>query len=151
MSAINFTKEPQEISTEKSRHVYTGKWSVFNDPSLDQSIIRDDEDEKEGLRVGLLVTEWVYKKIGSSLYYGGQLNHAKLVTYYHLHHVNQSEPLLVCSPIQVVGTTQFFYCVPYTEEDIDEFNTRGTLPYIWKYEKEEFLPDIIMLPLTSLI
>ena len=104
ISAINFTNELQEISTEKSRYVYTGRWSVFNDPSLDQSIIPDDEDQREGLRVGLLVSDWVYLNSEGSLIHGAKVDSSKLVTYYYTHHVNQSEPLLVCTPLQVVGT-----------------------------------------------
>ena len=74
ISAVNSTTEPQEISTEKSRHIYTGRWSVFNDPNLDQSIIPDDEVQREALRVGLLVTYWTYRKIGSSTLFGGKID-----------------------------------------------------------------------------
>ena len=151
ISAVNFTNEPQEISTEKSRYVYTGRWSVFNDPNLDQSIIPDDEDKREELRVGLLVSDWGYKQIGDLLWYGLIMNPIKLVTYYHTHHVNQSEPLLVCTPIQRVGTPQFIFCSPYTKEDMDIYDTQGTFQYIWKIEREHFLPDIIMLPLISIV
>ena len=150
-AAINYTEELHEIWTEKSRYVYTGRWSVFNDPNLDQSIIPDDEDKREGLRVGLLVSDWIYRKIGNSLVLGAQLDHAKLVTYYHTHHGNQSEPLLVCQPIQTISMLQFFFCDGYTKEDIDLFDNRGTFQYIWKFERGEFLPDIIILPLISLI
>ena len=74
MSAIDFTSDPQEISTEKSRYIYTGRWSVFNDPNLDQSIRPDDEVQREALRVGLLVTYWTYRKIGSSTLFGGKID-----------------------------------------------------------------------------
>ena len=103
------------------------------------------------MRVGLLVTVWIYRKIGNSLIHGAQTDHSKFVTYYHTHHVNHSQPLLVCQPIQIVGNPQFLICNSYTKEDIDELDTGGTLQYIWKYEREEFLPEIIMLPLISII
>ena len=87
----NFTNEPLEISTGKSRYVYTGRWSVFNDPNLDQSIIPDDEDQRERLRVGLLVSDWGYLNLGGSLWYRIIImDNSKLVTYYHTYHVNQS-------------------------------------------------------------
>ena len=151
ISAVNFTNEPQEISTEKSRYVYTGRWSVFNDPNLDQSIIPDDEDQREGLRVGLLVAEWGYLNLGGSLWYGVIMDNSKLVTYYHTYHVNQSEPFLVCQPVQLVGTPQFYFCSSYTKEEIDKMDNKGTFQYIWKFQREDFLCDIIILPLISLI
>ena len=124
---------------------------MFNDPNLDQSIIPDDEDQREGLRVGLLVSDWGYRKVGSSSFYGVIVDNIRLVTYYHLHHHNQSEPFLVCQPLQLVGTPQIFFCTPYTKEDMDRIDSQGTFQYIWDFEREDFLTDIILLPLVALI
>ena len=131
--------------------MYTGRWSVFNDPNLDQSIIPDDEYEREGLRVGLLVSDWIYAEVESQLYFGAKMDNLKLITYYHTHHVNQSQPLLVCQPIQFVGSPQFYFCGSETKESIDELDSRGSFAYILKYQREEFLVDIVILPLVMLI
>ena len=151
VSAVNFTNDPQEISTEKSRYVYTGRWSVFNDPSLDQSIIPDDEDQREGLRVGLLVTYWTYRKIGSSTLFVGKIDESKLITYYYTHHVNQSEPLLVCQPLQIIGLPMSTLCTTYNKERIDRLDYRGTFKYIWEFEREKFIVDIIVFPLVVIL
>ena len=148
---LNVTIEPHEHSTGELRHVYTGRWSVFNDPNLDQSIIPDDEDEREGLRVGLLVTYWINQKSGSRYIIAGKLDNLKLISYYHTHHANQIQPLLVCQPLQFVGSPMFYFCTNYTKEDIEKRDRRGSFSYILEYQREEFLAHIVILPCIMLI
>ena len=124
---------------------------MFNDPNLDQSIIPDDEYQREGLRVGLLVSDWNYAEVESNLMFGTTLDNWKLITYYHTNHGNQSQPLLFCQPLQFVGSPQFYFCTSYTKDDIDRLDNRGSFAYIWKYQREEFLADIVILPLVMLI
>ena len=124
---------------------------MFNDPNLDQSIIPDDEVQREGLRVGLLVSDWGYRKVGSLTIFGTILDNSKLVTYYYTQHVNINQPLFTCRPLQYEGSPQFIYCLSYTKERIEKLDFRGTFQYIWEFQRDKFLVDIVILPLVSLI
>ena len=131
--------------------VYYGKWSVFNDPKFDQRSIPEDEKEKEALRIGLLLTYWVPLKRGNFTGIGGKLNVEKLVTYYHTEHTNHSIPLRICYPVQYSGLPSFYFCEDFSEESIKQYDSRGTFQYIWRYRREEFIFNIVVLPIISLI
>ena len=115
--------------------VYSGKWSVFNDPKFDQRLIPEDEKEKEALRIELLVTDWMAIEIDDKIIFGRQLNADKLLTYYYTEHTNHSVPLHVCQPIQFEGSPMFYYCIDYTKERILRLDTYGTFQYIWRYQR----------------
>ena len=132
--------------TISSQITFTGIWSVFNDPNLDQSIIPEDEAQREGLRVGLLVSDW----ITSNSIFGAKINVGKLVTYFYQHHTNHSIPLMICQPVQFGSSPQFLLCDVYSKDTINDMDSWGTLDYIWENERERFLPDLIILPLVSL-
>ena len=143
----NITTSTVSVPTEQMSVVYTGKWSVFNDPKFDQRLIPEDEKEKEGLRIGLLVTDLVSFH---DVEIGGKLNVEKLVTYYYTEHTNYSVPLHICQPIQFKGSPMFYYCLDYTKKKIEEYDSRGTFQYIWRYKREEFISNIIVLAIISL-
>ena len=132
------------------RVVYSGKWSVFNDPTFDQRMIPEDEKEKEALRLGLLLTDWISIKNGALIGIAGKLNVDKLVTYYYTKHANHSAPLHICLPIQYHGLSLFPLCLDYTEEEIKRHDSMGTFQYIWQNERVEFIPNIIILPFVFL-
>ena len=132
------------------RVIYTGKWSVFNDPEFDQRSIPEDEKEKEALRIGLLVTDWISIRNGASIGIGGKLNVDKLATYYYTEHTNHSVPLHICLPYQLGDSPMYYFCLDYSKEQIEHYDSRGTFQYIWKYEREEFISNIIILPIIFL-
>ena len=134
--------------TISSQMAFTGKWSVFNDPNLDESVIPEDEEQREALRVGLLVSDWLPLKVGSVS--GGKLNVGKMVTYFYQHHTNHSIPLFICLPARFSTFPQFLLCDYYSKDRIDRMDTWGTFDYTWENDKERFLPDLIILPLVSL-
>ena len=138
------------VSTEEVSVVYTRKWSVFNDPNLDQRIIPEDEEKKEALRIGMLVTDWFSMKIDNKIVFGGRINVEKLITYYYTEHTNHSVPLHICQPIQFEGSPMFYFCQDFTKEEILQFDAGETFQYIWRYQKDLFISNIVILPIVSL-
>ena len=130
--------------------VYYGKWSVFNDPKFDQRLIPEDEKEKEALRIGSLVSDWMTIEFDNKIVFAGKLNIEKLITYYYTEHTNHSAPLHICLPIQVADSPMSYFCHDYMEELILELDTRGTFQYIWRYQRDLFISNIVILPIISL-
>ena len=143
----NITTSTVSVPNEQVSVVYTGKWLVFNDPNLDQQIIPEDEEEKEALRVGLLVTDWWSMEDDGKTVFGGRLNVDKLVTYYYTDHNNRSVPMRICQPIQFEGSPMFYFCHDYTEEMIIEHELRGTFLHIWRYKRDLFISNIVFSPI----
>ena len=130
--------------TISSQITFTGKWSVFNDPNLDQSVIPEDEKQREALRVGLLVSDWHSSKD----LFSAKLNVGKMVTYFYRHHTNHSVPLHICQPARFSTNPQFLLCGAFSKDRIDGMDTWGTFKYTWEKQREQFLSDLNILPLV---
>ena len=133
----NITSEESmetSVITISSQIAFTGKWSVFNDPNLHQNVIPADEEQREALRVGLLVSDWYSSKD----LFGAKLNVGKMVTYFYQHHENQSVPLMICQPVQVVNHPQFLLCDFYSKDTIDGMDTGELLTIYGRTKKNNF-------------
>lgn len=139
------------ITVEAStREVFTGRWAVFNDPNLHPSLIPDSLEEREGLRVVLLVSSW------TTITYGGytapmmKINHEKLMRYYYTEHQEKNGYITLCAGL-VAGPHRSFFCYNQTKQAIDKYAKYQTFDFVWENSKEAFLSDMIILPVIFVI
>ena len=134
------------LTTLTNREMFTGRWSIFNDPNLNPDVIPDDKERREGLRVGLLVSSWESTHIGSTRF-GMKLDIPKLIHYFYTQH-DINKPLRLCF-IRRFGTTDILSCLNFTKALVDSQDKRRSFDFIWKHNKHMFLTTMTLLPLIS--
>ena len=131
----------------QTREVFTGRWSVFNDPMLDPRLIPDDPEQREGLRVTLLVSTWAPYDLDGNIAYIIKVNKQKLKEYYYREHRAKDGYITLCTGV-MCGSHKIFICYNTSQEKIDKYATYQTFDFVMENLKEAFLTDMIIMPLV---
>ena len=124
----------QNISTTMetvTREMFTGRWEVFNDPLLDPRLIPDDPEQREGLRVMLLCSNWYSTVIFGYDVINMDLSYQKLMQYYYKEFGNTDGYLTLCYGA-MVGTYKSFACFNVTKAEIDANDDYGTFQWVFE-------------------